>query len=191
MREYFQYFWTCIVIAWQGSVQNASNWAGVVGLGLVGIVLWFLGVKLPSVEWPWDLVIALGYFLVAWVVIFVFRLIFVAPYQLYRKYLRPHALDQLNKFYVEIEPLIKRNIPKNDPVALEAHFEATKGWLNATAKWIGDNLGDAARAKFLDTTGMIYASVQGAVNERHNSLLLQLMQYRQNLSALIERDVWR
>ena len=122
---------------------------------------------------------------------FLFRLFFVAPYRLYQKYRRPPALERLNKFYVEIGPLISRKFPKNDPVAFEAYLKDANTWTNGTAKWIEDNLGEAARARFLDTTGLMAAEVQGAVNEQHNNVLLKLTQFRQNLSALIENEAWR
>ncbi len=191
MREYRQYLLACFVIAFRGSVQSASNWAGVVGFGSVGIGLWYFGVKFPAPEWPWDFVVALSYFFVAWVVIFLFRLIFVAPYQLYRKYWRPPALEQLNKFYVEIGPLIERSLPKDDPAAIDAHVKNTSQWVNNTAKWIGDNLGGPAKERFLDRTGMLAGEYLGAASAQHSAVISNLTRYRRNLRDLIEKDVWR
>src|SRR5262249_42429768 len=89
-------FWPAFALGVEAWFKARATGPGVVGLGSVGIGLWYFGVKFPAPEWPWDLVVALSYFFVAWMVIFVLRLIFVAPYQLYRKYWRPPVLTQLN-----------------------------------------------------------------------------------------------
>jgi hypothetical protein len=145
----------------------------------------------PYPGWPGVVAAALIYILVTWLVFFLCRLIFVAPYRLYQKYRRPPALERLNEFYVEVGPLIGRKLQKDDTAEFEAYLEDANTWIIGTAKWIEDNLGEAARAKFLDRTGMMAAAVQGAVNERHNNVLLNLIQFRQNLSALIENEAWR
>jgi hypothetical protein len=38
MREYLQYFRACMQIALRGLLQIATNWAGVVGVAVVGAV---------------------------------------------------------------------------------------------------------------------------------------------------------
>jgi hypothetical protein len=109
----------------------------------------------------------------------------------HQKYRRPRALERLNQFYVEIGPLISRKLPKNDAVAFEAYRQDADTWPKETAKWIADNLGGPAQARFLDTTGLMDVSYSQAVSEQHNKILLHLTRLRENLSALIENDAWR
>ncbi len=54
------------------------------------------------------------------------------------------------------------------------------------ADWIGTNLGGSARAKFLNTYGMSAVQAQGAINLRHNNIILNLTRYQENLLTLIE-----
>ena len=195
MREYLRYFRTCVEIAIQGSLRSASNWAGVVGVALVGAILQIWGQELVAHP-GWQGVVAAGliYIAVAWLVFFLFRLIFVAPYRLYQKYRRPPALEHLNKFYVELGPLISRKLPKNDAAAFEAYLQATNTWVSETAKWIEDNLGEAARAKFLDTTGMMAADTPGSrqrttqqYNAEPQSLSQKSVSSHRKRSVAIER----
>jgi hypothetical protein len=195
MREYLQYFRACVEIALRGSLQSATNWAGVVGVAVVGAVLQYIMGQfqelVPYPGWQGVVAAALIYIFAAWLVVFLCRLIFVAPYRLYQKYRRPPALERLNEFYVEVGPLIGRKLPKDDTASFEAYLNEANTWTNGTAKWIEDSLGKAARARFLDTTGIMAAYVQGAVNERHNDVLQKLIKFRQNLSALIENEASR
>jgi hypothetical protein len=54
------------------------------------------------------------------------------------------------------------------------------------ADWIGTNLGGLARARFLDTHGMPTVQAHGAINPRHNNIVLSLARYQENLLTLIE-----
>ena len=53
------------------------------------------------------------------------------------------------------------------------------------ADWIGTNLGGSARARFLDTHRTPAAQAHGAINPRHNNIVLNLARYQENLLNLI------
>jgi len=58
------------------------------------------------------------------------------------------------------------------------------------ASWIGQNMGPAAVARFADRSGMMASRYSGAVNETHNSMILNETRIRQNLLAMIESSAW-
>jgi hypothetical protein len=191
MRQYLQYASACIRIALDGSLQKANNWS-VLGVAIIGALLQYSGQKLDvSQDWPGTVTITLIYVAVAWFAFFLWRLIFVAPYRLYQKYKRPPALEQLNKYYVEIGTLIEKRLQKDDLQAFESYVKAVQEWVDAAGKWVGDNLGQAAQAKFLDRTGILSAYYSGAINDQHNTILQNLVKFRKNLAELIEKDAWR
>ena len=98
---------------------------------------------------------------------------------------------ELKKFYVELGPLIDRVLPKDmSPPDFESYRSETNKWVQRSAEWIFTNMGEAARARFLDRTGIVAAYYSGAINETHNNIIGNLIKFRQNLLALIEKDVW-
>jgi len=61
---------------------------------------------------------------------------------------------KLQQFYVESGPLLNRNLPKNITDAdFQKYENEVNVWVNTTARWIQQNLGDAATAKFTDVGG--------------------------------------
>jgi hypothetical protein len=101
------------------------------------------------------------------------------------------AREALQRFYVEVGPIINRQLPKDISEEDFANYvlEADK-WVTSTASWINENMGVAARERFLDRTGMNAVSFTAAVNNQHNSILTNLTRLRQNLSLLIESSAW-
>jgi hypothetical protein len=83
-RELVAYLWGCIGHAWRGSVNNAFNWASVIGIGVVGAYREHMGSPMSDPH-TWQGIVGwtIVYTAVAWVVIFLARLIFVAPFRLY------------------------------------------------------------------------------------------------------------
>ena len=83
-RQYCRICWyggRCYRIAIAGSFANATNWAGIIGIGVLGFLLQnFFGHKLvPAETWPAIVGQGLLFIAAAWVVIFVVRLLFYAP----------------------------------------------------------------------------------------------------------------
>jgi hypothetical protein len=76
----------CWRIALTGSFQSASNWANIVGTGVLAFGLQHFGRQLMPAE-SWSEIVAQGlfYIIVAWLVIFLARLILVAPFIIYRE----------------------------------------------------------------------------------------------------------
>jgi hypothetical protein len=63
---------------------------------------------------------------------------------------------KLQQFYVDGGPFINRPLPKDiSKEDFDKFVAEADQWANDTAKWIGENLGVAARERFLDRTGMI------------------------------------
>jgi|SRR6185437_2033401 len=99
--------------------------------------------------------------------------------------------EQLQKFYIECGQLL--NQPLQKPISDEdfkKYTDAADEWLNRTATWINQNLGEAATARFLDTSGAMSFSYSGAVNPQHNNIINSLTTFRKNLSILIETNAW-
>ena len=88
-RRYCRVCWygeRCWRIALRGSFASATNWGGIIGAGLLALVFQRYGSKIMPAEAPYEIVAqGLIYILAAWVVIFFFRLIFVAPFQISRE----------------------------------------------------------------------------------------------------------
>lgn len=99
---------------------------------------------------------------------------------------------QLQKFYLEGGDLLARQLPKDMSADDFKKYEADcNGWLNRTINWIGENMGDAAKARFLDTSGYLSFSYSNAVNAEHGKIIGAINNYRKNLQALIvEFDSW-
>jgi hypothetical protein len=80
------YLGACLGRAIRGSLLSALNWASIVGVAVVGAVLKYWGFTITEshgwldvVEW------GLIYLAVAWAIFFLVRLIFVAPFQIFRE----------------------------------------------------------------------------------------------------------
>lgn len=80
------YVGKCFAGASRGSVSSAFNWAGIIGLSAVGTYLQYQGLRMTEphswleiVEW------AAINAVIAWVIIFLLRLIFVAPFQTFEE----------------------------------------------------------------------------------------------------------
>jgi hypothetical protein len=74
------YVWQCLERAFWGSLSSALNWASIIG---VGIVVW-LGFPIETHTWQdvvqWGVITTI----MAWSIIFLIRLLFVAPFQIFR-----------------------------------------------------------------------------------------------------------
>lgn len=80
------YLWNCLCTALRGSLASAFNWAGIVGVGILGATLDYRGSKMNFGDgWLGVVISGLVYTGIAWVAIFALRLIFVAPFQVWRK----------------------------------------------------------------------------------------------------------
>jgi hypothetical protein len=96
------------------------------------------------------------------------------------------ARPKLQEFYAAIGRLTER-LPANLSAEEFEHYVLRVNHRVAeAADWIGTNLGVSARAKFLDTHGMPAVQGRGAINPRHNNIILNLTRYRENLLAMIE-----
>jgi hypothetical protein len=71
----------CLQRAFWGSLSSALNWAGIVGVGAVG---GYLGRISDPQTWQQVVTWALVYTAAAWLIIFLFRLFFIAPFQTFK-----------------------------------------------------------------------------------------------------------
>jgi len=104
---------------------------------------------------------------------------------------RAAARNKLLELYVAVGPLIGKPIPVNlnDKKGMEEAFSSLQQraalWTNETAAFIEQNLGPAARDRFLDVSNMpIYG--WGNAIEGYDALMNTLANRRKNLSLLIE-----
>jgi hypothetical protein len=98
---------------------------------------------------------------------------------------------KLHQLFVEIGPLIDRQMPKDiPPDEFQKYMDDVQAWVNKSANWIRQNMGEAARAKFLDRTGMMGMSYSLAVNPQHNTIIQNLSRFRQNVNDLIQSNAW-
>jgi hypothetical protein len=104
---------------------------------------------------------------------------------------RASIRTKLQQFYVESGPLLNRDLPKDISEADFKKYEIeVNTWVNMTAQWIQQNLGNAALAKFTDIGSGFSFSWNRAINEKHNNIINYLTRFRQNLSILIESGAW-
>ena len=80
--DFGRYCEKCLQIAWVGSFGWASNCATILG----GAALWVLH---PTMSLPIDIAGTVSFgiycFGLAWLVVFIFRILVLAPYQLYKR----------------------------------------------------------------------------------------------------------
>ncbi|MGO8921922.1 MAG: hypothetical protein ACLQF4_03175 [Xanthobacteraceae bacterium] len=78
------YISSCFIRALRRSLSSALSWAGTIGVGVVGGTYEYQGLTMVDPH-GWQEVVKWGltYTAVAWIIIFVVRLVFVAPFQLY------------------------------------------------------------------------------------------------------------
>jgi hypothetical protein len=121
----------------------------------------------------------------AWALAPITLWIFVAYVRIHARTSQDGRKEILRSFYASAGPIITRELPKtiseND---FESNTKEANLWANSCADWIEKNIGNAARARFLDRTGIEAASYQGAVNERHNATMSNLTRLRQDLLAM-------
>jgi hypothetical protein len=86
--------------------------------------------------------------------------------------------EQLQQFYGQAGDIIERT---NTLTAELQASEEIKQFIKSTADWIGKNMGQAARYRFLDL---------GPDGNWASSKLWNLKILRQNLVRLIEKDDW-
>ncbi len=104
---------------------------------------------------------------------------------------RVETREQLHKFYVESETLLNTVIPKDiSSEDFQIYSDNVNNWATSAANWIGENLGAAARAKFLDRSSVPYLSYGRQVNDQHNAIINALVAFGKNLSTLIETSAW-
>jgi hypothetical protein len=97
----------------------------------------------------------------------------------------------LQDFYVSVGPILTRSLPKDMPeVDFEKYVSEADLWVNSCASYIDQEMGIAARERFLDRTGTMAAHYSGAINERHNMVIQNLTTFRKNLLVLIESGSW-
>ena len=80
------YFGACLERAFRGSLSSALNWAGTVGVAVVGAIYQYRGLTISEPHGWLDIVVwGLIYLATAWAIFFCFRLIFVAPFQMFKE----------------------------------------------------------------------------------------------------------
>jgi hypothetical protein len=101
---------------------------------------------------------------------------------------RKKIVDQLQGFYIEASGLFGQ--PITDQGSFEIFRAKVDTWGNDTVNWIQNNMGLAAKEKFLDPGSGSSLSWNKAFNAEHNNYLNFLTYTRKNLSTLIETNAW-
>jgi hypothetical protein len=98
------------------------------------------------------------------------------------------ARPKLQEYHAAIERLTE-GLPANlSAEEFEQYVLRVNHRVAEVADWIGTNLGGSARAKFLDTHATPAVQAHGAINPRHNNIMLNLARYRENLLAMIKNN---
>jgi len=99
--------------------------------------------------------------------------------------------EKLQQFYIEAGALLDTPVAKTiSDQDFKTYSDMIDAWATQTANWIGENLGAAARAKFLDRSSAPFLMYNAAANEKHNNIINALTAFRKNLSTLIETSAW-
>jgi hypothetical protein len=99
--------------------------------------------------------------------------------------------EKLQELFIESGNLLNAQVPKGiSDVEFKKYSDAVDAWLNGAANWVGGNLGEAAKAKFLDRSSTPFLMYDAAVNTQHNNIINALTAFRKNLSTLIETSAW-
>lgn len=104
--NFIRYFKDSVLLAWEDSLNNALNWSGIIGIGVMGAYYQTTGKKMVlGDDWISIVTVGLESAAVAWVVIFIFRLVFVSPYKLWKE--AREKIDQMTPFKTSKEIRIK------------------------------------------------------------------------------------
>ena len=192
MQSYPLYFRECFPLALRGSVKGKLNWSSILTVAALAGFAQYLGIRIVFAEgWQGVAASMLLAALVAWLVIVVMRLFFVAPYQLWKLSYRSEYKKQLQEFCISGTELMQRELPRDiSDEQFESYVAETKKWVNETARWIQDNLSFPARTKFLDRTGIIPVQYPDQVNDRHGKIMANLQRFKENLETLMRNDNW-
>jgi hypothetical protein len=195
-----RYLWECIKVAWRGSISLANAWAPLLGAAAIWLVLWLLGFEMIVPDRLPGLMVVVAIFCIgaAWLILFFCRLLFLAPYVLHREAQAAATIDKradirkrLHQFYIAGEAFLEANLPKNiSEEDFKAYEAAANRWWNDSASWILEHLGPPARAKFLDRSSTQWLNYEKRVNESHNAILNTVVNFRKNISTLIETDAY-
>jgi hypothetical protein len=104
---------------------------------------------------------------------------------------RENIHKHLSQFYVEMGSLIDESLPANiSPSDFSSYQNNANSIVGNIGQWIKDNMGDAALARFWDRGGMMQGRYSLAVNDMHNTMIMNQMRLRQNLLAMLESPTW-
>jgi hypothetical protein len=76
------------------------------------------------------------------------------------------------------------------PETFDAVANECTRWATETATWLENNLGLAARERFLDRSRQPNLDYNNTINEQHHAVLKNVNAWRNNLADLIETDAW-
>jgi hypothetical protein len=108
-----------------------------------------------------------------------------------RSAVRDSHVAKLQKFYSEVGDLLAEPLAKDSSKEdVDKYLAKADAWIDDSAQRIKQNMGEAARDRFLDLSGMSAVRYQKAVNEAHNQALMNLTRLRQNLDELIRNPAW-
>jgi hypothetical protein len=98
------------------------------------------------------------------------------------------AKKLLHQCYMEICNLIDESVLEED---VAQYIKRCCEILTVRAKLIENELGEAARVKFLDRIGIMGGLISKARgNKDYNQILLELIRIKDNLEELIKTEVW-
>jgi hypothetical protein len=100
--------------------------------------------------------------------------------------------EKLQQLYLDGGALVGRKIDKESPDEPLRLLDADSvEWMNKSINWIAENMGEAAKGRFLDRSGSTAGYYIGAINRDHNALISAITDHRKNIQVLIvEFDAW-
>jgi hypothetical protein len=100
---------------------------------------------------------------------------------------RSRKIRKLKEFYAGADPIIHAQLEKTiSEEDFKKYTQSADSWANNCATWIEAEMGQLAKARYLDRSGMQDVSITGAVNISHNTVVRNVTRFKANLLAMIE-----
>jgi hypothetical protein len=109
---------------------------------------------------------------------------------------RQRIMNGLQKIYITSGSLLNReiigvtNLEAPDDNALSQYEKDFAEWQNRSQEWIGENVGEAAKERFLDRSLISYLGYGARYNERYSTIRNRLREERNNLHAILESRIY-
>jgi hypothetical protein len=104
---------------------------------------------------------------------------------------RGRKIRRLKEFYAGADHIIHAKLSEAISEEDFANYvQRADSWANDCATWIAAEMGQLAKTRFFDLSGVQAVSNSGAVNNRHNNIVRNISRLKANLLVMIENPSW-